>query len=140
MGYYIAGFVFGLTAILLIFGAVIGMFLHPIPRVYGICMDVLTIVLLVSSTICLWTYAREMWVGLHPVNAFERYTFTHLRLRSWASWVLMLAAFAPQFFWLRRFRRSFLVILVIATTASSEMLVNRFVTTVKTSAVEFPRR
>jgi hypothetical protein len=58
-----AGFVFGFSAVVLAQGSAVGLFLRPMPRVYGTVLEVLAIVLLVSSMVCLAAFAEELWIG-----------------------------------------------------------------------------
>jgi hypothetical protein len=115
---FVVGFTFGLSATLLIFGVIIGLFMRPVPRPYARIMETLTIILAITSAICGCAYVAELWIAFYGGNRFE--LFTILRARgSWLTGLTYFSVFVPQLFWWPRFRKSLLAILFIAIAAST---------------------
>jgi hypothetical protein len=128
--FFAAGFVYGLTATLLILGAIIGLFLHPVPRPYAGILEAMSLTLLAASALCAGAYVMEWWVSFSSTNRYERFAFYHARLSGFSGFfyfVEILCLLVPQCFWLRRFRRSLLAILAIATLASSGIWLEKLI-------------
>jgi hypothetical protein len=128
--FYAIGFIDGWSCTLLIMGAILGMFLKPCPRPFSVAVEILAIVLLVASTFVAGAYVTELWVALFGGNKFERWVFFHARggMTSFVSYTLRLVCLLlPQCFWIPRFRRNMLAVLLIAVGASLPQWYERWV-------------
>ena len=128
--FFAIGFIDGLSGTLLIFAAAIGLFLNPVPRPYAMAVEILAIVLLITSTIVAGAYVNELWVALFGENRFERYTFFHSRFGTkYAVFYFLhfVSLLLPQCFWNPRFRKSMLAVLLIAVGTSLPQWYERMV-------------
>jgi hypothetical protein len=115
-----AGFVFGFTfrwsATALIVGALVGVLLRQVPKVFAGVMEGLAIMLLVASTVVASAYAWDLWTGLDATNPWAWLTYRS-QFDGVFGMVYLLrmgSSLVPQLFWVRRHRRNCWAILFIA--------------------------
>lgn len=128
------GFISGLNSTLLLMGAIVGLCWRNAPRAYGRTMEIMAIVQLITSTLIAGAYVSELVIAFFSQNRYEFYAFTHARLGLTGSdlvallyWLPFFSILAPQFFWWKRFRRSYLSVLLVALATSFGIWYERLV-------------
>src|SRR6185436_8896325 len=72
-------------------------------------LDNMNKIMLVTGTIVGYSYMIEFFIAWYSGNALEKFTFINRAFGpyAWAYWIMISCnVIAPQFFWVRRFRRN----------------------------------
>ena len=125
--FYVAGLLTTLSSYSLIILAVIGLCVSSSLAWVTRAIVVLAIALLATSSIAAVAYIAELLIAYAGANAYERAAFQARAtgLYAWAYWSVVAASFAPQFFWVRRFRSRPLPALLISIAAALPSAIER---------------
>ena len=87
-------------------------------------------IMLLTGMIVGYSYATEFFMAWYSGNLYERYAFPQPRARPlcWAYWTMITCnVLSPQFFWIKRLRRSIPFMFVITIFINIGMWFERFV-------------
>jgi molybdopterin-containing oxidoreductase family membrane subunit len=93
-------------------------------------LDVMNKLILTMSCLMAYSYLMEAGTAWYSANRYIRHTFLNYVTGTygWAGWLTILCnTLIPQLFWVRRFRRSIPVMLVVSVAVTLGMWMERFV-------------
>jgi molybdopterin-containing oxidoreductase family membrane subunit len=93
-------------------------------------LDVMNKLILAMSCLMAYSYLMEGATAWYSANQYIRHTFMNYVTGTygWAGWLTIVCnTLVPQLFWLRRFRRSIPVMLLVAVAVTLGMWMERFV-------------
>jgi Ni/Fe-hydrogenase subunit HybB-like protein len=93
-------------------------------------LDVMNKVILAMSCMMAYSYMMEGFTAWYSANQYIRHTFQNYvsGTYGWAGWITIACnTIVPQLFWVRRFRRSTPVMLLVASCVTVGMWFERFV-------------
>jgi len=96
-------------------------------------LEKMNIIILVTGTIVGFAYITEFFVAWYSQVEYEQYAFLNRALGpySWAYWTMMTCnLIAPQFFWVKKLRRSVPFMFAISIVVNIGMWFERFVITI----------
>lgn len=96
-------------------------------------LEKMNIIILVTGTIVGFAYITEFFMAWYSGVEYEQYAFLNRATGPywWAYWIMMTCnLISPQFFWVKRFRRSIPVMFVLSIVVNIGMWFERFVITV----------
>ncbi|MEX2396092.1 MAG: NrfD/PsrC family molybdoenzyme membrane anchor subunit [Balneolales bacterium] len=138
--YFVAGAVFS--------GFAMVMTLMIIARkIYGL-QDIMTInhiekmniIILVTGSMVGFAYIMEFFIAWYGGVEYEKFAFINRATGpyAWAYWIMTLCnVISPQFFWVKKFRRSVVVSFILSIIVNIGMWFERFVITVTSLAQDF---
>jgi len=96
-------------------------------------LEKMNIIILVTGTIVGFAYITEFFVAWYSQVEYEQYAFLNRAIGpyAWAYWTMMTCnLIAPQFFWVRKLRRSVPFMFAISIVVNIGMWFERFVITI----------
>ena len=87
-------------------------------------------IILVTGSIVGCAYATEFFIAWYSGNPYERFTFINRAFGpyAWAYWTMVSCnVISPQFFWVKKFRRSIPFMFILSITTNIGMWFERFV-------------
>jgi molybdopterin-containing oxidoreductase family membrane subunit len=87
-------------------------------------------IILVTGSIVGYAYATEFFIAWYSGNPYERFAFINRAFGPywWAYWTMITCnVLSPQFFWIKRFRRSIPFMFILSITTNIGMWFERFV-------------
>ena len=131
--YFVAGAIFSGFAMVITL-MVIGRKIFNLENIITIdVMEKCNIIILVTGTIVGFAYITEFFIAWYSGVSYEQYAFANRAFGpyAWAYWTMMSCNLIfPQIFWIKRFRRSIVVMFIISITTNIGMWFERFVITV----------
>ncbi len=97
-------------------------------------------VILLTGMMVGYAYGAEFFVAWYSGNIYEQFTFINRAFGhyAWAYWVMVTCnVIVPQFFWIKRFRRSIGAMLVVSILINVGMWFERFVIVVTSLSRDF---
>ena len=87
-------------------------------------------IILVTGSIVGYAYATEFFIAWYSGNPYEKYAFMNRAFGpyAWAYWTMISCnVLSPQFFWVKKFRRSIPFMFILSITTNIGMWFERFV-------------
>jgi len=103
-------------------------------------LDVMNKIILTCSCLMAYAYMMEGWTAWYSMNEYIHHTFWEYIAGTygWAGWLTITCnTVIPQLFWVRRFRRSYPAMLVVAAAVTVGMWFERFVIIVSSLHQDF---
>ncbi len=138
--YFVTGAIFAGFAMVVMAMVVVRetMNLKNIITVYH--LDVMNKIILTCSCLMAYSYMMEGWTAWYSMNSYVHHTFWEYIAGAygWAGWLTIACnTVIPQLFWVRRFRRSYPVMLLVAAAVTVGMWFERFVIIVSSLHQDF---
>ena len=127
--YFVAGAIFSGFAMVLTLLIIVRKVFNLEEYITMVHLENMCKIILATSLMVGYAYASEFFTAWYSGNIYEIYTFKNRALGpfAWAYWTMITSnVIAPQFFWLRKLRRSIPVMFVIALIVNIGMWFERF--------------
>jgi len=138
--YFVAGAIFGGFAMVVTL-------IVPARKIYKLediitwqHLEVMNKIILATGTMVGYAYAMEFFIAWYGGNQYEMFAFINRALGpyAWAYWTMIgCNVVAPQLFWIKKFRRSTLMTMVVAMCVNVGMWFERFVIVITSLSRDF---
>ncbi len=138
--YFVAGAVFSGFAMVLTLMLITRKVLHFEDYITLQHVEAMTKIILATGSIVGFAYLTELFTAWYSGNIYEQFAFTNRMFGpyAWAYWTMVSCnVIVPQLFWIRRIRRSVVVVFILSLAINVGMWFERFVIIVTSLTRDF---
>ncbi|MCZ7555745.1 MAG: polysulfide reductase NrfD [Bacteroidia bacterium] len=128
--YFVAGAVFSGFAMVLTLMIITRKVLHFEEYITLHHIESMTKIIIATGSIVGFAYLTELFTAWYSGNEYEQFAFANRMFGpyAWAYWIMVSCnVIAPQFFWIRRLRRSVVTVFILSIVINVGMWFERFV-------------
>ncbi len=128
--YFVAGAVFSGFAMVLTLMIITRKVLHFEEYITLHHIESMTKIIIATGSIVGFAYLTELFTAWYSGNEYEKFAFANRMFGpyAWAYWIMVSCnVLAPQFFWIRRLRRSVVTVFILSLVINVGMWFERFV-------------